>query len=142
MIKNILAFDVGKTSLGIAISRTGFLVSPVANLRFKNLDYSTSIEFIKDLLKKEYIENFVIGLPLFPSGDECEMTSIARNFADILKRNFPNIDQYFQDERYSTIEASEILHQSGANCKKQGKKIDETSSCVILERFLKKVNQI
>lgn len=143
MIKNLLGLDVGKSSLGISISRTGFLVTPVENLRFKNLDFDLPIKFIKDLLNKENVEIFVIGLPLFPSGDECEMTQVVKDFAKLLKVNFPDIRQIFQDERYSTLEASNNLHEyNNLNCKKQHKIIDKMASVVILERYLRSIGQI
>lgn len=141
MKKNLLALDLGKGSLGIAISRSGMLVTPIENLRFKMMDFSFAISYLKDLLKREKVETFVLGLPLFPSGDECEMTKVVRDFALLLKDNFPDIEQVFQDERYSTLEASSYLHEKGQKSKKQHSSIDKTASCIILERYLYSIGQ-
>ncbi len=142
MKKNLLCLDLGKGSLGIAISRSGMLVTPLENYRFHMNQFDEPIEYLKTLLKKEKVETFVLGLPLFPSGDDCEMTLVVREFRKMLEANFPGIEIVYQDERYSTIEASSALHDKGQNAKKQHKTIDRTAACVILERYLKSINQM
>ncbi len=142
MKKNILALDLGKGSLGIAISRSGMFITPLANPRFHMDQYQEDIDFLKDLLKKEKVETFVIGYPSYPSGDHCEMSFIVDDFIKLLNKEFPNIPVIKQDERESTKEASFLLHENGLNTKKQHKSIDATAACVILDRYLKSINQI
>lgn len=142
MKKNLLCLDLGKGSLGVAISRSGMLVTPIENYRFHMMKFDEPIAYLKELLKKEKVETFVLGLPLFPSGDDCEMTSIVKDFASLLKENFPSIEIVFQDERYSTLEASSTLHEKGQNSKKQHKTIDRTAACIILERYLRSIHQM
>lgn len=142
MKKNLLCLDLGKGSLGLAISRSGMLVTPLENLRFHMMRFEEPIAYLKELLKKEKVETFVLGLPLFPSGDDCEMTLVVRDFSKMLEKEFPNIEIVFQDERYSTVEASNTLQKNGQNAKKQHKTIDRTAACVILERYLKSINQM
>ncbi len=142
MKKNLLALDLGKGSLGVAISRSGMFITPITNLRFHAMKFEEPIAYLKELLTVEKVETFVLGLPLFPSGDDCEMTGIVRDFAKLLKENFPEQEIVFQDERYSTLEASSVLHKQGQNSKKQHKGIDAAASCVILERYLKSIHQM
>ncbi len=142
MKKNLLALDLGKGSLGVAISRSGMFITPITNLRFHAMKFEEPIAYLKELLTVEKVETFVLGLPLFPSGDDCEMTGIVRDFAKLLKENFPEQEIIFQDERYSTLEASSVLHKQGQNSKKQHKGIDAAASCVILERYLKSIHQM
>lgn len=142
MKKNILCLDLGKASLGVAISRSGMFITPIKNLRFHMNCFNEPIDYLKELLKVETVETFVLGLPLFPSGDECEMTKVVKDFAKTLETEFPGIEIEFQDERYSTIEASSNLHDQGKNAKKQHKSIDSSASCVILERYLRRIGQI
>lgn len=142
MKKNLLALDLGKGSLGIAISRSGMFITPIENFRFHAMCFQEPLNRIKELLSIEKVETFVLGLPLFPSGDPCEMTEIVYSFAKMLQENFPEIEIVYQDERYSTIEASNNLSKLGQNKKKQKKSIDRTASCVILERYLRSIGQI
>lgn len=141
MKKNLLALDLGKASLGIAISRSGMFITPITNLRFHAMKFEEPISYLKELLQREKVETFVLGLPLFPSGDPCEMTEVVKNFANLLKENFPDIEIVYQDERYSTLEASSYLHDQGKKSKKQHKEIDAAAACVILERYLRSIGQ-
>ena len=141
MIKNILALDLGKGSLGMAISRSGMFVTLLENLRFPATHYEEAIKGIRKVLEVESVEHFVIGLPLFPSGDPCEMTPIVEEFIVMLQQEFPNIDIAKQDERNSTVEAASLLHDAGKNAKKQRKTIDSAAAGVILRRYLKSLGQ-
>ena len=142
MEKNILAIDLGKGSIGLAISRSGFFVSPLPEVRFKATHYEDALNAVKDVFQKEKVDRIVIGYPLFPSGDECEMTPIVRDFILVLKKEFPNVPVHPQDERNTTVEAAAIFHQNGLNSKKQRKKIDSGAAMVILERYLKTIGQL
>ncbi len=142
MKKNLLCLDLGKGSLGLAISRSGMFITPLENYRFHLMKFEEPLDHLDEVLKKEKVETFVLGLPLFPSGDECEMTLIVKDFAKKLEEKYPNIPIVFQDERYSTLEASNDLHEKGQNSKKQHKTIDRTAACIILERYLISIHQI
>ena len=142
MVKNILALDLGKGSLGMAISRSGMFVTLLENLRFPATHYEEAIKGIKRVMEVETVEHFVIGLPLFPSGDPCEMTPIVESFIKMLQAEFPHIDIAKQDERNSTVEAAGLLHESGKNAKKQRKTIDSAAAGVILRRYLTSIGQL
>lgn len=142
MIKNILALDLGKGSLGMALSRSGMFVTPLNNLRFPAGQYQYAIDGIKEVMMTEDVDLMVIGLPLFPSGDPCEMTPIVISFIDRLHEAFPSVPVMQQDERNSTVEAAEMLHANGKNAKAQRKNIDSAAATIILERFLKSIGQM
>lgn len=141
MIKNILALDLGKGSLGLSISRSGMLVTPLPNLKFHMGDYDECLKLLKKATEYEIIEHIVIGLPLYPSGDPCEMTPIVEEFITRLQHEFPRADITKVDERNSTVEASEMLHLNNKNSKKQKAIIDSAASMIILERYLKSIGQ-
>lgn len=142
MIENILAIDLGRKTMGIAISRTGEFVTPLDNPHFDLDCYDEDIEYLKDLFKEEKIEHIVIGYPLYPSGDPCKMTPVVDSFIKLLNDNFPNVDVIKQDERESTKDASSYLSRNGYNMKKQKEMIDMAAACVILERYLIKIGQM
>ena len=140
MKKNILAIDLGKHTCGLAISRSGIFSTPLKSFKIENNDYLPLVNHLKELSQVEKIETIVLGYPLFPSGDKCEMTLVVEEFSHELKKEFIGINIQYQDERNSTVDASEILQSIGKNSKKQKEIIDSTSACVILDRYLKKVN--
>jgi len=142
VIKNILAIDLGKGSVGLALSRSGSLVTPLKETRFPGGHYEYAIAAIKELMLIEKIEHFVIGYPLFPSGDPCEMTPIVEDFILRLQEAYPSISIYKQDERNSTVEAASMLHEQGKKAKKQKKSIDSAAAAVIFRRYLKAIGQM
>lgn len=142
MEKYLLSLDLGKGSLGMAISRSGFLVTPLKNLRFHMMKFDEAISGIKEVLLTEKVTKFVIGYPSYPSGDPTEMSFIVDDFIKLLNKEFPNIPVVKQDERYSTVEASSILHENGQNAKRQHRNIDSAAAMVILERYLRSINQL
>jgi len=141
MKKNILALDLGKGSLGIAISRSGIFISLLPNLRFKAGDYEEALLLLKKTIKDEVVEHIVIGYPLFPSGDPCEMTTVVESFIPKVEECFPNIKVIKVDERNSTLEASILLHEKGEKSKKQRQHIDSAAAGVILKRYLAMIGQ-
>lgn len=142
MKKYLLGLDLGKGSLGIAISRSGEFITPLKEVRFPAGHYENAISHLKELLMVEKIETFVLGLPLFPSGDDCEMTPIVRKFASKLQEEFPNIELVFQDERNTTVEATALLREAGKNVKKARTCIDSAAAAVILSRYLEFLGQL
>lgn len=141
MIQNILALDLGTTTLGMAISRSGMFITPLSNLHFKPLDYDDCEKQLLETLKLEKVEHIVIGLPRYPSGDPAEMTGRVLEFIERLKKLFPNVDINTIDESNSTLEASEMLHKNKKNAKKQRSIIDSAAAMIILERYLKQIGQ-
>lgn len=142
MEKNILAIDLGKGSVGLAISRSGILASALPEVRFKLTHYECALEAIQNVLKVEKVERFVIGWPLFPSGDPCEMTPIVENFIKRLQKLYPNVPISKVDERNSTVEAAAMFHGNGENSKRQKKHIDSGAALIILERYLDSIGQL
>ena len=142
MQKNILAIDLGKGSIGLAISRSGILVTPLKETRFQATHYEEAIKAIAKVMEFEKVESFVIGYPLFPSGDPCEMTPIVEDFIVMLQQKFPGLPISKQDERNSTVEAASFLHQQGKSAKKQRGNIDSAAAAVILRRYLIAIGQM
>lgn len=141
MEKNILALDLGKGSIGIAISRSGSFISPLPEKRFKAGEYEEALEAVKDVMKQETVESIVIGWPTFPSGDPCEMSPIVESFIEKLKVAFPSLPIHPVDERNTTVEAAARFHESGQSSRKQRKKIDSGAASIILERYLHSIGQ-
>lgn len=142
MKKNLLSIDLGKGSIGLALSRSGLFVTPLKEVRFRAGEYSKAYQAIKDILEIERIETFVIGYPTYPSGDPCEMTPIVEDFSKNLAKVYPNIEIVLMDERNTTKEASAIMSNNGVNAKRQKRNIDSMAALVILERYLKSINQL
>lgn len=145
--KNILCLDIGRKTIGLSISRSGILVTPLETIRFDRDNFSDALNKLLKVFENEFVNHIVIGYPTFPSGDDCEMTPFVREFKENLEEALKSklhkkISIVFENEQNTTLEASKILHDNNMNSKKQKNIIDSVASMVILERYLRKLGQI
>ena len=118
-MERYIGLDLGTTTLGIAISDSLGIVYGRENFNFERGNYKKAREHVLDLVNKENIYNIVIGLPLTLDNQVGERAkSVKRFMEDILKIN-DKIQVFYQDERYSTIEAYERMNEM--NMKKTNK---------------------
>jgi len=129
----LLAFDIGKKRIGVAVSdRLGLSCSGIACL------YRNDSGWPKQALKliREYgCKGIVIGLAKNMDGTEGDQAADCRKGAEELQRE-SNLPMQFQDERLSTWTAKERLFAQGLNEKKVKEKLDQTAAAVILEDFI------
>ncbi len=138
----VLGLDLGLTTLGISVSRSGHLATGLVNLHFHNGKFDYAIGKVLGYVKDERIAIVVLGKPAYPSGDPTQMTFVAVDFAKKLREaldqaGFKSVAIEFQDERDSTLDAAKDLHSLNMNAKRQKPIIDEQASKVILERWLR-----
>lgn len=141
MFKPVLGLDLGMKTLGIAVSRSGHLVTGLANLRFGYGKVEETIPEVLKLAEKEMAGIIVIGRPCYPSGDPTEMTEVAESYSKKLRealdrKGMGRVMVELQDEQGSTLEAALNLHEMGMNSKKQKPIIDRAAAEVILTRWL------
>ena len=130
----IMAIDYGDAHTGIAISDpTGFLAG-----------YTTTIdayraEVVADricALVKEYgVEELVLGYPKNMDGSLGPRAEKAEAMAELLK-SVTSLPVILWDERRTTIDAHQILFNSGKNAKKRKKTVDAVAASLMLEGYL------
>ena len=130
----IMAIDYGDAHTGIAISDpTGFLAG-----------FTTTIdayrpEAVADRIAAmagEYgVEELVLGHPINMDGTRGPRSEKARAMADLL-RQATSLPVVLWDERRTTIDAHQILFNSGKNAKKRKKVVDAVAASLILEGYL------
>ena len=129
---NRLALDIGKARIGIAISHS-WLASNYQTLYTKTWTKDTNQ--IAEIVKKEAIEEVIVGLPLNMDGTESEMCVYAKKFCEMLKSKIL-AKIIFVDERLSSISAEEIMHSSNVKTSKKKGLIDQIAATVILQTYL------
>jgi putative holliday junction resolvase len=127
----ILALDIGKKRIGVALSTSGIIASEFAT--FTN-DQST-IEKIEEIVKKEDIEKIIVGLPKNMDGTNSEYTYYVLNFEKKIKK-YINIPIIFEDERLTTKDAELKLKAMGLSADEVKRRIDQFAAKLILEQYL------
>ena len=94
---SILAIDYGKKRIGLAVSSTYPLATPLKPV-LTDLRSETMFAKISEIIKEYSVGKIVVGLPLNMNDTESDMTKEARSFADVIEKKF-QIKVDFADER-------------------------------------------
>ena len=132
----ILGLDLGTKTLGLAISDlTKTIANPFMTLRFEESDYDSILPKLQELIVNEKIEKLVLGLPKNMNntlGSRAEETML---FKEKLEK-YLSIEVVLQDERRSTIEATNYMLEANMSRKKRKEKIDGLAASIILQTYL------
>ncbi|MEX0966358.1 MAG: Holliday junction resolvase RuvX [Bacteroidia bacterium] len=132
----ILAFDYGTKRVGMAATDPGQLIaSGLDTLHSKDV-----IPFLQHYLKEEQVEAFVVGEPHQADGSPAEAEQHILPFINRLKKVFPEIPVYREDESFTSRRAVEAMVEGGMKRKKRREKerVDQISAVLILQTFLEK----
>ena len=130
----IMAIDYGDAHTGIAISDpTGFLAGFTTVIDAYRPE--VVVERIADLAKEHGVEELVLGHPINMDGTRGPRSEKAQAMAQLL-REATSLPVTLWDERRTTIDAHQILLNSGKNAKKRKKVVDAVAATLILEGYL------
>ena len=125
----IMAIDYGDAHTGIAISDpTGFL----AGYTYRP---EVVVERICALVKEHGVEELVLGYPKNMDGTLGPRAEKAEGMKALLEEA-TGMSVQLWDERRTTIDAHQILFNSGKNAKKRKKVVDAVAASLILEGYL------
>lgn len=133
---SILSLDVGTKTIGVARAYASGprIATPLTTLRRKSVKKDAAV--LADLCRRENVVAVVVGLPLEEDGAEGRAVRLARQVGDALHEQ-TQLPIHYQDERYSTLEASRRLRMQGMDSRRQREVIDQAAAAVILEDWLK-----
>ena len=130
----IMAIDYGDAHTGIAISDpTGFLAGFTTTIDAYRPEVVA--ERVAALAKEHGVEELVLGYPKNMDGSLGPRAEKAEAMAELLKEA-TSLPVVLWDERRTTIDAHQILFNSGKNAKKRKKVVDAVAATLILEGYL------
>ena len=134
--KHLLAIDYGQKYTGLSNYKVNIdpMILLLGRIRYESDE--SLIKEIKSIIKEEFIDIIILGIPRFTDGKESTMTKTIRAFGESLKGR---IDQpvYYVDETLTTFEAEERMKNDPRyNFKVDTSKIDAMSASIILEQFV------
>lgn len=134
----ILGLDYGSKTVGVAMTDAlGMTVQPYKTIqRDRESKLRQTLSEIAEIVEQYQIEKIVMGLPLNMDDTEGDRAAKTRDFAEKLKLRVA-VPIKFTDERLTTMEAEEILDQSGIPRSEQKKVIDQVAAQLILEQYLR-----
>lgn len=133
-----LGLDLGTRTLGISISdETLTIASTLKTIRFEDSNYDILLPQLKEIINEYNISKIVLGYPKNMNNTEGEKCIITLKFKEKLESTF-NILVVMQDERLTTVEATNYMLEADISRKKRKKKIDSLAANIILQTYLDK----
>lgn len=130
----LIGIDVGSKRCGLA--QTDLLktiASPVGTFSPDEI-----LEKISQILEKSPVEEFIVGWPLTPNGEEGNATQMVQEFINRLKKRYKDIPVIKVDERYTSNQAKDVMLEIGVPKKKRREKerVDRIAAALILQTYL------
>jgi putative Holliday junction resolvase len=129
----ILALDVGKRRIGIAMSDPLAITARPHSTIPRNREAPGKIAFI---IQEMEVGKLIVGLPLHLSGAEGEQAADVRLFVQKLSAHV-SVPIEFKDERLTTVEAEQRMWDKRGDWRKRKKEIDAVAASVMLEDYLR-----
>ena len=130
----IMAVDYGKKRCGIAVTDELQIIAS----GLQTVETVELFPFLTGYFAENRVEAIVVGLPTDLKGNLSEIEQEISRFIEKFKLQFPEIEVYRFDERFTSKMASFFISQSGKNKKKREEKglVDKVSATLILQNFL------
>lgn len=130
----ILGIDYGDRSIGLALSDK-LRITAQAIGRYEIKNRKKDAQYFKGLVKQNQVSKIVIGLPLQMDGSEGPRAEKTREFARWMEKTL-GIPIVFWDERLTTKQALQVLHDQKIDGRKKKKLKDQVAATIILSDYL------
>ena len=130
----ILALDVGKKRIGLAVSDPlGITAQGLPTL--ERIRIRDDLKTLKALVKRWEVQVLLIGRPLHMSGTESRQSEYTAEFGARLEE-FVKRPIVYWDERLTSAEAERMLRAAGATLEDRKKAVDRLAAVLLLESYL------
>jgi putative Holliday junction resolvase len=130
----MLALDIGDKRIGVAVSdETGTLARPL--MAITRTSQRQDFERIARLVAEQSAERVVAGYPRSLSGGEGPQAQRVRRYVEALAATLP-VPVELWDERYTTVEASERLRNSGRRRSHDRGQLDAAAAAILLQDYV------
>ena len=133
-----LGIDLGSKTVGLAMSDTTLTIaSTYKTIFFKDEDYNSTINEIKDIIKENNITKIILGLPKNMNNTLGERAEITLKYKELLEQS-TDLPVIMFDERLTSVISNSILIEADISRKKRKKKVDSIAAQIILQDYLNK----
>jgi putative holliday junction resolvase len=132
----ILAIDYGLKRTGLAVTDTlRIIATPLETVPTAGL-----IGFLTGYLRRESVDEFVVGMPKNMKNEDSEIAPAVRLFVADLTKAFPEKQVHLADERFTSRMAMQAMIEGGMKKKDRREKgnVDKISATIILQSFLER----
>ncbi|SHJ69178.1 putative holliday junction resolvase [Anaerobranca californiensis DSM 14826] len=131
-----MGLDLGEKTIGVAVS--DLLGLTAQGLKVIKRQGQDELEELAQIIKDYEVSTIVIGLPKNMNNTLGPRAIISQEFAEVLKKRFPDLKIVLQDERLTTAEIQRQLISADISRNKRKKVVDKMAAMLILQTYLDK----
>jgi putative Holliday junction resolvase len=133
-VSRVLGVDFGTVRIGLAISDPDRkFASPLAT--YERRDSRQDAAYFTRLIAEEAIAQIAVGLPVHTDGREGHKAAEARAYGKWLEQ-MTGLPVVYYDERFTTVQAEELLWSAGLTDKKRKARRDQLAAQIMLQAYL------
>lgn len=132
-----MGLDYGSKTVGIALSDALYLTAQPIETVWRSAENKLrkTCARIEELIRERDVKIIVLGKPCHMDGSGGERENQCAIFKTMLERR-TGLPVFWQDERLTTVEANEVLAESGVLKEHRKAVIDQVAACIILKEFM------
>ena len=135
-MKRFLGLDLGTKTLGVSVSDlTNTIATSLCIIRFDSEDYNSTKEELNKIIDEYKITDIVLGLPKNMNNSIGFRGEATLEYKRLLEEWF-KINVIMQDERLTTVEATNYMLEGNLSRRKRKKRIDALAATIILQTYL------
>jgi putative Holliday junction resolvase len=130
----ILAIDYGAKRTGIAVTDPEQIIATALT----TLETAKLMDFLKDYLAAEPVEEIIIGMPVNNEGGDTHATPLVRGIVRKIRKAFPHVPLREVDERMTSVLARQAMLEMGMKKKDRRVKgnVDQIAAAILLQEYL------
>lgn len=136
----VLGIDYGTKKIGLAVTDPlQIICSPLTTVPTREI-----FDFLEKYIAEEDVEGIVVGDSMNTDGTPSQIAHLVVGFIRKLKKLYPSLTIDTEDERFTSIEARQIILKSGVKQKKRRDKslVDKVSASLILQAYMDRKKKI
>ena len=134
MMGRVLALDVGKKRIGLAISDPlGISAQGLPTLQRTRI--RDDMDALADVCHRHEVAALLVGEPRHMSGDQSRQAVYTREFAERLAEH-TGLPVHYLDERLTSVQAERVLKESGISIEKRARAVDKLAAVLLLQAWL------
>jgi putative Holliday junction resolvase len=130
----LAALDFGTVRIGVAVTDPEQRFASPLEIHQRGSPQADS-RWLTELVRRESLCGFVVGLPIHTDGRESAKSQEARHFA-VWLREITGLPVQLYDERFTTVEADAFMVSTRTTRKKQKQRRDKLAAQILLTAFL------
>lgn len=135
-----IALDVGDKTIGVAVS-DALLMTAQGVTTIERVGIRKDADRVMQLIREHDCSRVVVGLPMNLNGTNSIQTDKVCEFKTMLENKMrstglSDIEIVFQDERFTTVIAENVLIAADMSRKKRKEVIDKQAAILILQSYL------